>query len=291
MNPELDVRAAELGERYGYHMPVARLLALGEPGEDSPDRWVTAGELGIEREHVPEVIRVLLDERWNAQGEDATEMYAGIHAWRVLGDLRADEAIPALIEVLARSDEEWDDWATEEIPIALGMIGPAAIPTLEQYLQGCSGERYSCSDVAQALVEIAERHHETRDRIVRILTSKLERHSEQAPWLNGELVAYLLDLEAIEAAPLMEAAFAAGDVDLSIAGDWEDVAIELGLLTERSTLRPDLFRALREELSSELESSMREPRAPAQRKAKPKKKARRKQAEQTRKKARQRKKR
>lgn len=43
MDPELDVRAAELGEHYGYSMPVARLLALGGPGEDTPDRCVTAG--------------------------------------------------------------------------------------------------------------------------------------------------------------------------------------------------------------------------------------------------------
>lgn len=184
--------------------------------------------------------------------------------------------------------------------MALGMIGPAAIPALEEYLKGCSGERYSCSYVAHALQEIAERHHETRDRVVGILTSTLERHCEQTPWLSGEHVAYLLDLEAIEVAPVMEAAFAAGDVDLSIAGDWEDAETELGLRTERSTPPPDPFRALCEELLSDLrahtsgeprESSERESRVPARRTTKADEKTKRKQAEQTRKKARQRKKR
>lgn len=40
--------------------------------------------------------------------------------------------------------------------------------------------------------------------------------------LNGFIVGYLVDLEAVEAAPLMERAFAAGRVDVSIMGDWAE---------------------------------------------------------------------
>lgn len=38
----------------------------------------------------------------------------------------------------------------------------------------------------------------------------------------------------MEAAPLIERAFAADQVDLSVMGDWEDAQIKLGLKTERA---------------------------------------------------------
>jgi hypothetical protein len=37
---------------------------------------------------------------------------------------------------------------------------------------------------------------------------------------------------------VMERAFAADRVDISIPGDWEDVQVELGLIEERQTPRP-----------------------------------------------------
>jgi hypothetical protein len=52
------------------------------------------------------------------------------------------------------------------------------------------------------------------------------------------IISSLLNLEAVEAAPVMERAFAADRVDISIPGDWEDAQIELGLMQERQTPRP-----------------------------------------------------
>ena len=46
---------------------------------------------------------------------------------------------------------------------------------------------------------------------------------------NGFLIRYLIKLQAVEAAPLMERAFAADRADLSIVGDWEDAQVDLGL--------------------------------------------------------------
>ena len=299
MDPDLYIAAAELGEQHGYRMPVARLLALGPPRDRDPDRWTTAEELGLGLEHVAEIIRVMMDERWYMLNSELPEVYASVHAWRVVADLRAEESIPALIELLARSDKEWDQWATEEIPEALGIIGPSAIPALGHYLETCSGDLESCSDMARALQEIAARHPEVRDRVVHILTGRLDRHAEQDKRLNGDLIACLIDLKAVESAPTIESAFAAGDVDSLIDGDWEDVQIELGLRTKRSTPAPDPWKDLREQLLAELragapaetpEAAKRGRGVPAQGRAVAAKKAKRKQADQTRKKARRRKK-
>jgi hypothetical protein len=52
--------------------------------------------------------------------------------------------------------------------------------------------------------------------------------------LNGLIVNALVDLNAVEAASVMEAAYGANRVDISIVGDWEDAQIALGLLTSVS---------------------------------------------------------
>ena len=61
--------------------------------------------------------------------------------------------------------------------------------------------------------------------------------------LNGSLVSSLVALGAVEAAPLIEQAFAAGQVDEMVMGDWEDVQIAFGLKAEREAPRklpPDM---------------------------------------------------
>jgi hypothetical protein len=57
----------------------------------------------------------------------------------------------------------------------------------------------------------------------------LELFAVNGPGANGFLVASLVDLHAVEAAPLIEQAFAATCVDLVVIGDWDAVQIALGL--------------------------------------------------------------
>jgi hypothetical protein len=68
--------------------------------------------------------------------------------------------------------------------------------------------------------------------------------------MNSYLISSLINLRAVEAAPLMEEAFAANHVDISIVGDWEDVQIELGLLSGRLTTKPNYHQAFWEALSA-----------------------------------------
>lgn len=56
----------------------------------------------------------------------------------------------------------------------------------------------------------------------------LEPFGDNDILLNAILIGCLMDLGAVEAAPVMEAAFRAGRVDLRHAGDWEDVQVDMG---------------------------------------------------------------
>lgn len=218
-----------------YTPPVAQLLTLGEC---RIREWPNYLELGLSQEHVPELIRMATDPALNWGDPDSSDVWAPVHAWRALGQLRATPAIEPLLPLLEELDDS--DWAAEELPEVYGMIGKAAIPALRDYLADTANEMWPRITAAHALERIAAHHPEARAECVAVLTQQLEHFATQDPSFNASLIGFLLDLKAVEAAPLMERAFAAERVDLMVQGDWEDVQIELGLKQERDTPRPRL---------------------------------------------------
>ncbi len=217
-----------------YPEPISKLLNMGEPGIRE---WPDYLALGLGPEHVPDLIRMALDEA--ALDDPAT--WAPIHAWRALGQLRAEEAIEPLIQLFQDIDDFDDDWVMEEMPSVFALIGPAAIPALADYVLDTSHGTWARVAATRSLKEIGTDHPNVRSACISVLTAALERFEALEPEVNGFLVLYLVDLEAVEAAPIMERAFEAGRVDPMVMGDWEDVQIELGLLEERTTPRPSLF--------------------------------------------------
>jgi hypothetical protein len=258
-----------------YPLPVNQLLTLGEP-KDSRGEWPDYLTYGLTAEHVPDLIRMATDLALNRADPNSLEVWAPLHAWRALGQLRAEAAVQPLLELLHALGGDHDDWAREELPEVFARIGPAALPALEAFLADTSRGLYPRAAIAEGLQEMVERHPETRDQCIGMLAQQLERAEENDPSFNGFLVAALLDLEAAEVAPVMERAFTADAVDESIAGGWQEVAWELGL-SDRPPTRvrpPDPFPWL---------GPPGDVAPPRSRTAKAKAKARRKQAKASRK--------
>ena len=67
---------------------------------------------------------------------------------------------------------------------------------------------------------------------------QLQDFANEEREFNAFTISSLINLQAVEAVPVIEQAFAADKVDWSIQGDWEEVQIALGLLTERITPKP-----------------------------------------------------
>ncbi len=216
-----------------YAPPLRQLLDLGEPDDD-----FDYPALGIGQEHIPDLIRMALDEDLHRADSDTSHAYAPVHAWRTLGYLRAQAAIEPMLGLFRRIDEEQDDWVGEDLPEAYGMIGPAAIPALVTYMGDRSHGVYARVGASTALEQIGKRNPESRDKVVAVITNQLEQAAENHPSLNGCLLAALLDFRTVESAPVIERAFAANAVDEMAAGDWEDVQVELGLKAKRSTPKP-----------------------------------------------------
>lgn len=222
---------------------VDRLLGLGNLFTRRD--WRDYRQMGIGPEHVPELIQMACDPGLNHADEDDPHAYAPLHAWRALGQLAPPEAAAPLVDLLVQLPD--DDFANEDLPEVLGMIGAASVEPVAAVLADPTRDERTRVSAVNALEEIAKRHPELRDRCVALLMRQLEGWPEQSEWLNGALIDYLVELHAVEGAPLMQAAFEAGRADEMIRGDWEDVQVDLGLLAERVTppSPPDWFGRMR----------------------------------------------
>ncbi len=214
-----------------YTPPVDRLLTYG----DARNLILQPGylELGFEPEHIPELIRMATDPRLNWADSDSLEVWAPIHAWRALGQLRAEAASEPLLRLFDELNA--NEWILEEMPDVYGQIGPAAIPALTGYLAQAGHLLFSYVAAAACLREIGRQQPTVRAECVSLITQHLAQFAANDPTLNGCLISDLIDLKAVEAAPLMARAFEARQVDVSVAGDWEDVQVEMGLLAQRET--------------------------------------------------------
>jgi hypothetical protein len=227
--------------------PVARLLALGKEApwwtySCYPKDWPNYPEvLGLGPQDAPALINLLVDPAIRAAEAEDPACTAAIHAWRALGQLGAIEAIPPLLALLG--DAQGDDYILEGIPEVLGLLGAAAIAPTQAFLIDDSQDRWARIAITRAFVAIAQRHPEATPDCVTALATVLKRFQDQDQDLNGFLVGALVKLQARETLPLIQAAFAARRVVLTVAGDLEDVEIALGVRERRITPKPDYLRA------------------------------------------------
>ncbi len=217
----------------GLRPPLAELFKLGEASRSRD--WPDYLSIGLGPEHVPDLIRLAVDSELNQAPRDSSEVWVPVHAWRALGQLHAAEAAEPLTQLLPLIDEKMDDWVGEELPRVFALIGAPAVAPLGKYLSDGSRPEGARIAAASGLTLIAARHPEAHSNCVSLLAAQLREFPENGDTLNGCLIFDLVDLEAVEHAPLMEQAFAAGRVDLFVGGDWEDTQVELGLKRERTT--------------------------------------------------------
>ena len=209
-----------------YSPPVDQLLTYGETSTLTPDRWPDYRALGLGPEHVPALIRMLADEKLH--DVDSVEGWGPMHAYRALVQLDIQAALEPLLAVIGLFRES-NDFAMEEMPYIFAMIGPAALPRMAEYLADGSRNEWAHVCVIEGIGKIGLEWPESRAQCVVILMAKLALFDENDYHVNTFLVDALADLQALEAAPLIEQAFAANSIEEFIIGDWDDIQIKLGL--------------------------------------------------------------
>jgi hypothetical protein len=216
--------------KHDYRPPLDRLVSLGE-AEFGHRAWMDyPARLGLGPEHVPELIRMLLDPRWADAPEASPPAYSGIHAWRALAQLRAEEAVPALLSVI-RGTVEDDDWAVEDLPTVFEHIGAPAYAPLVALFTDRKQRDAVRGRAASGLAYVAAAAPELRPDAVRVLTRALDAYTPESPDMHGYIVTTLLHLHAVEALPSLRRAFEEKRVD-ELYVQWRDVELELGLVQE-----------------------------------------------------------
>jgi hypothetical protein len=218
-----------------YAPPVSELLELGEKSVRAKHPTDYIEQFGFTDADIPELIRMVLDEDLNWANQNTNEVWAPLHAWRSLGLLKAEAAIEPLV---SKFNEMWeDDWFNEDMPDVFAQIGPAAIPALRNFFDNSENWFYSRWTAISSLVKIAQAHPDVRDVCVEAMTQHLEHFNRNNREWNGVVISSLLDLNAVEAAPLMEQAFKTKWVDTSIPGDWPEVQHSLGLISRSEVVQ------------------------------------------------------
>jgi len=218
-----------------YTGNAARLLSLGEIMGFG--QWRDYLKLGLTSDDVPELLRMIDDESLYDLDLFGAEGWAPIHAWRALGQLRAAEAAEPLTRLLNRIETDDDDYAIEDIPTALAMIGAPAIAPLMTVVGDRDVSEYVRMAAIRAIAGAAQTDDEHRADVIRFLADVLDRHEPERA-INAYLVDALVGLRAVETAGSMEAAYQANVVALDLLGDWESVQVALGLLDKRITPKP-----------------------------------------------------
>lgn len=216
-----------------YTEPVSLLLTNGDVR--GKGEWMDYLALGFTDRHIPQLIQMMIDEDLSQADSDNPEVWAPLHAWRTLAQLRAEEAIEPLISILHRIDEDDDEWLQEESPIVFGMIGIAALPALKTFLSDKDNGESARSAAAGGIEKIAKNFPASRAYCVAALTEQLSRFREEDPELNALIISYMIDMKAVEALPLIKQAFDEDRVEEWVNGDLEEVEIELGVREERET--------------------------------------------------------
>jgi hypothetical protein len=215
-----------------YSSPVNQLLTYGDPLTHGRD-WSEYLNLGITNDHIPSLIQILEDEALFLSESEDEDYWAVVHAWRLMGVLRAEAAIPALIAVLGRwgDEEPWWEWINEEFPDVFLAIGMVAIPALVEFIADRQQLDFPRGTAARVLRGIAQHYPESRLHCIEGITQQLQAFTDNTPELNAYLIEVLANLRAIESVAVMEQAFQQKCVEESIIGDWDEVQVDLGLKT------------------------------------------------------------
>lgn len=209
-----------------YNSPVKELLSIGDIRGSST--WLDYSSYGITSKDIPELIKMATDEKLNFADSNSTYVWAPLHAWRALGQLRAIQAIDPLISLFEKLEN--DDWAIEDLPEVLGMLGKVAIPNLSRYLFDKSHGYMPKIICANCIQHIGMYDEKSKHLCIQVLSKALEDYLDNHPSLNAFYIWYLKDLGAKDKLPLIQKVYRKGKVDEQVIGSLEKVESDFHFL-------------------------------------------------------------
>lgn len=186
-------------------------------------------EFNIGREWIPDLIRMATDNRLLLL-EDARPQYnAPMHAWRILGQLRAEAAIEPLMKLFFLSNMQ----AVNDLPQIYAMIGMKAFPTLVQYMSDPNHLGISRVIAANCLREVATSALDAPPSALLIyeglLIDQLKKYEQNDVFFNSIAVNHLQGMQSQAAVEVILDAYNAGAVSEELAGSAKEVMRAMGI--------------------------------------------------------------
>ncbi|MEO1208178.1 MAG: PBS lyase [Cyanobacteria bacterium J06638_20] len=216
------------------------MLKLGERHVRRQKHWHNyVKSFGFTDADISELMRMALDPDLNTADTNSSEVWAPVHAWRSLGQLRATDAIDPLLDNLEEMQD--DDYFREDLKAVLALIGPEAIPSIAKFIKDPDHTLYPKWSCIDALVEFWKTYPEARADCVAITVEQLQQFHRNSDTINAVLINNLIDMNAVETADLMKQAYASKRVDLGVLGDWIDAQRHLGLISAAEAREQRLY--------------------------------------------------
>ena len=206
-----------------YKSPVNELLLIGDIRGTS--EWLNYSNFGITDKDIPELVEMATDSSLNFGDPNSSYVWAPLHAWRALGQLRAIQAIEPLINLFHELRD--DTWANEDLPGVFGIIGKEALPYLSRYLLNKLDDDFPKITCAESIKQIGIKDEKTRHLCIQALTKELEKYLDNSPALNAFYIWYLKDLGAKDKLPLIKKVYTDNKVDEQVIGSYEKLEAKL----------------------------------------------------------------
>ena len=161
-----------------------------------------------------------------------------IHALLLLTELRAEEALEEVLELLRQDGfflEFWfSDLITEVPSFAIEACGNRSLDKLRDYMFEEGNDTYARSEVAVGVAHIAHNSPDRRREVIDWFNNVLKyfnNNTENEGLIDTSLVGFMLcevlDLKAFELEPTVKKLYESGIVDMSVVGDHNDFLEDL----------------------------------------------------------------
>lgn len=161
-----------------------------------------------------------------------------LHALFLLGELRAEESLDTVLEVMRQDDDfceyHFGDSCSDILPLTLYYVGGNQLPKLLNYIKEPSLNAYFRANTFSMIRVIDENHPERREEIIEWCREALNfflDHVNDKLLYDASLISLfiidLIDMDAVELLPELERICETGQVDEMDCGDIDTVKAQM----------------------------------------------------------------
>ena len=195
-----------------YQAPIAEFLEWGANLKKHLD-FEDEREYSQWKKHVPALARMALDPGLLNGWPSDLASWAPWHAIHALGNLQAWESAPALAEL---ADLE-NDWLSDHLPHIWADMGREVEPSLWMILETSSASAKRRALAAEGLYMMSDGNDAMENKAIKGFERILQNTKTFNPTLNGYLISFLQDLEALDDVwDAIDSAFEENRVDSNI---------------------------------------------------------------------------